>query len=146
MRKPPFPKLKMKIMIETLTLIRGDKFCENPEDFKIQSSKEPQIVSLLRAESVQVLDRGNSKITVTFKIAHQHTCETEAINYIMKHTADIRSIHGNATFELEDTNNTTFRLTNANVRQVTSFFVGSTSFHSYELIGSTIESSNKLPS
>lgn len=132
-------------MIETITLIRGDKFCENPQDLKIQSHKEPQIVSLLRTQSVQVLDRGNSKITVTFKIAHQHQSETEAINYIMQHTSDITTIHGNATFQLEDINNTAFRLTNANIRQVTSYFVGLTSFHAYELIGSTLETYTLIP-
>lgn len=129
----------MKIMIESITLIRGNKFCEDPEDLKIQGQKELQVVPLLRAQEVQVFDRGNSKITVTFKVAHQHQSADEALVYIMKHTADVSAVHGNATFELEDTKGSIFRLINASVRQVTSYFAGLTSYHSYELIGSKIE-------
>lgn len=129
----------MKICIEHIVLSQGNSKCEDPKDLKIQGSKELQVSPLLRAKEVMVFDRGNSKITVTFRVARQHPSADEALINTMTHTDAVTSIHGNAIFEIEDDNNTVFRLTNASIKHVTSHINGVTSYHAYEIIGSKIE-------
>lgn len=128
----------MKLCIENITLAQGHKACEEPNDLKIQGLKELQVASLLRAKEVMVFDRGNTKITITFNVTRQHPSADEALIHIMKHTEEVTSIHGTASFEIENKSNTVFSLTNASVRQVTSFIKGVTSYHAYEIIGSKI--------
>lgn len=129
----------MKISIENIVLAKGHSHCEEPKDLNIQGSKELQVSSLLRAKEVMVYDRGNTKIIVTFRVARQHPSAEEALINTMAHTETVTSIHGNATFEIEDSSNTSFHLTNASVRHVSSHINGVTSYHAYELIGSKIQ-------
>lgn len=129
----------MKISIENIILSKGNSHCEEPKDLKIQGSKELQVSSLFRAKEVVVFDRGNMKITVTFRIARQHASADEALIHTMTHTESATSIHGKATFEIEDESNTVFHLTNASVKHVSSHINGVTSYHAYEIIGSKIE-------
>lgn len=129
----------MKISIENIVLSHGNSKCEEPKDLKIQGSKELQVSHLLRAKEVMVFDRGNTKITVTFRVARQHSSADEALINTMTHTEAVTSIHGNATFDIEDDDFTVFHLTNASVRNVSSHINGLTSYHAYEIIGSKIE-------
>lgn len=128
----------MKIQLENIVLSRGIHFCECPEHFKIQGIKEIQIVSLLRAKEVKIFDRGNSQITITFKISRQHSSANSALTHVMQHIVAIIGVHGNAYFDLEDTAQTCFSLQNATIRQLSFYIDGLTSYHSYEIIGSKI--------
>lgn len=129
----------MKITLENIVLTKGSTDCEVPKNFKIQGFKELQISSLLRAKEVMVFDRGNTKITITFNVARQHPSTDDALIHTMRHTDAITAVHGTASFEIEDLNDTTFHLINASVKHISSHIDGVTSYHAYEIIGSKIE-------
>lgn len=133
----------MKISIENIILANGNNTCEEPRELRIQGSKELQISPLLRSRSVMIYDRGNTKVTITFRVSRQHSNADEALINTMTHTGTVTSIHGNATFELEDDAKTIFHLTNASVRLVSSQIIGVTSSHTYEIVGSSILNNNQ---
>lgn len=129
----------MKILLENLVLARGAVHCEFPENFKIQGVKELQVVSLIRAKEVKIFDRGNSQITITFKVTRQHNTANEARLYVMEHTTTALALHGKAYFELEDGASTCFALQDASVRHLSGHIDGLLSHYSYEIIGSKIK-------
>lgn len=129
----------MKINLGEISLSRGIEYFECPENFRIQSLKEIQIASFLRAKAVKIFDRGNVQIIITFKVARQHESTKTALTHLIKHTEVATDAHGKAFFDLEDSQRTAFYLQNATIRNLSSYIDGITSHHSYEIIGSEIK-------
>ena len=108
---------------------------ESPANLKTNGTRSTQIFEGLRAPSVTPFDRLNVKTTISFDITRLHDNISDAQNYMLLHQSTIPG-SGAVTFFME--NGTELYMDNAVVETVASHHMGTTTFHSYQIIGGAI--------
>ena len=110
---------------------------ESPAGLKINGSNSTQIFEGLRADSISAKDRGNVKTSIAFDITRRHSNISEAQSYMLLHQSTIPA-SGTVVFYME--NGTNLYMRGSAIQTVNSHHTGTTTFHSYALIGGKISS------
>ena len=110
---------------------------ESPANLQINGSRNSQVFEGLRAASVLAQDRGNVKTTITFDITRLQDNISDAQNFMLLHQSTIPG-SGKVIFYMED--GTRLYMYNSVVETVRSHHTGTTTFHSYSIVGGGITS------
>lgn len=110
---------------------------ESPANLKIVPERNTQEFDGLRAPSVVAKDRFNLKTTVTFDITRLHDNISDAQNYMLLEQSTIPG-SGTIKFYMED--GTILYMRNSVLKTNPSHHTGTTTFHSYTIIGGAVTS------
>lgn len=110
---------------------------ESPGNLKIVPDRSTQEFEGLRADEVICKDRINLKTTVTFDVTRLHDNISDAQNYMLLEQSTIPG-SGTVKFYMED--GTVLYMRNSVLKTNPSHHTGTTSFHSYTIIGGVVTS------
>ena len=129
----------MKILLGKIELARGLALRESPRRFALETTRETQIATALRADAVRALDRGNAKTVARFTVARRHESLEAALRFACTHASSLANSPGYLTLILEDGPGAAeLHLTNAAVRSVRCAPAGLTTDTEYEFVGGAV--------
>lgn len=120
-------------------IVLADHGPESPSGLSISTAGAVQVVEFVRAENAQAIDRGNRRTVVGFQVAREHRSALEAQQFLADH---ILKMVWDGHLILEALGGVGQRseryLTEAVVETAEGSHIGASTFHRYQIVGSTL--------
>jgi len=125
----------MRITIGTFVVCEGNNKGEYPEAFAVDGEEIVQVAQYLRATASVPIARGNTLLTVSFKITREHADARSAAEYALVHHASIPKL-GDVVFQCETPGVRKYKLTSGVLKShKCDPMIGCTTIHSYVIQG-----------
>lgn len=125
----------MRITIDNFVVCGGDVTGEYPEAFAVNDEEILQIAQYLRASASVPIERGNTLVTVSFRITREHGTALLASEYALTHAASIPKT-GTVIFQCEGPGIRKYKFTNGKIKShKCEPIIGVTTIHNYVIQG-----------
>lgn len=131
----------MQILLDEKAFIRGRKYGEVPEKFRLNGRYLLHEYALLEADMVSLVHRRNARTHIRFMVPKQHKTAENANEYILRRTLSVPPQLCKVSFVMEapEAYGLRFDLENAGIRNVGAWTDHLTSWIEYEVLGGKLK-------
>jgi hypothetical protein len=133
----------MKIFLGNRVLAGGIGEQQEPFDMALEFTGLLQVASFLRASHATPIDRGNRTAELRFSVLRRHGSVAEATEFLLTHGAGLADLEGTARLHSEGPSRASFQLSPAVLRRVQGVQEGTTTTHSYTIVGGILDTTTE---